>query len=129
VQNRTQLIPLLTAVTCTRSTADWTQLLEDKAVPCGPINDLAQAFADPQVLARNLILNQPLALIDKAQPASNNEVKQVIVKTVASPLRLTATPPVVLRAPPSLGQHTDEVLAELGLSAANVAALRQRGVV
>lgn len=129
VQNRTQLIPLLTAVTCTRSTADWTQLLEDKAVPCGPINDMAQAFADSQVLARNLVLNQPLDLTDKAQPATNNEATQVMVKTVASPLRLTATPPVVLRAPPTLGQHTDEVLIELGLSTEDISALRARGVV
>jgi len=129
VQHRSELIPLLTAVTCTRSTADWTQVLEDKAVPCGPINDLAQAFADPQVLARGLLLNQPLVLIDKAQEATDNEAKQMMVKTVASPLRLTATPPVVQRAPPTLGQHTDEVLTELGLSAADIVALRQRGVV
>jgi formyl-CoA transferase len=129
VQHRTALIPLLTAVTCTRSTADWTQLLEDKAVPCGPINDLAQAFADPQVLARGLVLNQPIAFMDKAQSAIHNEVNQVTVKTVASPLRLTATPPVAHRAPPALGQHTDEVLIELGLSPADIAALRQRGVV
>jgi len=129
VQHRSELIPLLTAVTCTRSTADWTQVLEDKAVPCGPINDLAQAFADPQVLARGLVLNQPLVLIDKAQEATDNEAKQMMVKTVASPLRLTATPPVVQRAPPTLGQHTDEVLTELGLSAADIVALRQRGVV
>jgi len=98
-------------------------------VPCGPINDLAQAFADPQVLARVLVLNQPLVLIDKAQEATDNEAKQMMVKTVASPLRLTATPPVVQRAPPTLGQHTDEVLTELGQSAADIVALRQRGVV
>jgi len=129
VQHRSALIPLLTTVTCTRSTADWTQLLEDKAVPCGPINDLAQAFADPQVLARGLVLNQPLALMDSALAATNNAAFNATVKTVASPLRLSATPPVVQRAPPVLGQHTDEVLTELGLSATDIAALRQRGVV
>jgi len=75
------------------------------------------------------VLNQPLVLIDKAQEATDNEAKQMMVKTVASPLRLTATPPVVQRAPPTLGQHTDEVLTELGLSAADIVALRQRGVV
>jgi formyl-CoA transferase len=129
VQHRSELIPLLTAVTCTRSTADWTQLLEGIAVPCGPINDLAQAFADPQVLARNLVLNQPLALMDSALAATNNEASTATVKTVASPLRLSDTPPVVRRAPPQLGQHTDEVLTELGLSTDTIAALRQRGVV
>ncbi|MFZ3158571.1 MAG: CoA transferase, partial [Rhodoferax sp.] len=51
------------------------------------------------------------------------------ITTVASPLRLMATPPVLLRPPPALGEHTDEVLAELGLDALQVAGLRQRGVV
>lgn len=129
VQHRTALIPLLTAVTCTRSTADWTQLLEDKAVPCGPINTLAQAFADPQVQARGLVLNQPLAHIYKAHTAIQNEAKNATVKTVASPLRLTDTPPVLRRAPPALGEHTNEVLAELGLDAQQVAGLRQRHVI
>jgi crotonobetainyl-CoA:carnitine CoA-transferase CaiB-like acyl-CoA transferase len=129
VQNRSLLIPLLTAATCTRSTAEWTQLLEDKAVPCGPINDLAQAFADPQVLARNLIINQPVAHTQHGNVAIDHDVSQAGIRTVASPLRLSATPPVVRRAPPALGQHTDEVLAELGLSPAQTDALHARGVV
>ncbi len=52
VRHRNDLIPAMEAVTRTRSTADWVALLEDKAVPCGPINDIAQAFGDPQVQAR-----------------------------------------------------------------------------
>jgi len=123
VQNRAALIDLMLAVSRTRSTAAWVALLEDKAVPCGPINDLRQAFADPQVQARGLITKQPLAQIEQAQAAIQSIV------TVASPLRLTATPPVLHRAPPSLGEHTDEVLAELGLSLEEVAALRASGVV
>jgi len=91
--------------------------------------DLAQAFADPQVLARNLVLNQPLALMDSALAATNNKASTATVKTVTSPLRLSDTPPVVRRAPPQLGQHTDEVLTELGLSTDAIAALRQRGMV
>ena len=129
VQNRTELIALLTPVTCTCSTAHWTQLLEDKAVPCGPINDLAQAFADPQVQARHLIINQPVAHIHHGSDALYSEALQATIRTVASPLRLSATPPVVLRAPPALGQHTDEVLAELGLSSTQIDALHAQGVV
>ena len=129
VQNRAQLIPLLTSATCTRSTAEWIQLLEDKAVPCGPINDLAQAFKDPQVVARNLVLKQAIAHTGKAFQAMLSEDSLPIIRTVASPLRLTATPPVVLRAPPALGQHTEEVLAELGLTPAEIDALGARGVV
>ncbi len=126
VQHRHALGALLQTATQTRSTADWLALLQDKAVPCGAINDIGQAFAEAQVQARGLVLNQPLAHVNTAQTATTSVAT---IKTVASPLRLTATPPVLRHAPPTLGQHSDEVLAELGLDAAQVAALRQAGVV
>ncbi len=137
VQNREALIALMVGVTRTRSTAQWITLLEDKAVPCGSINDIGQAFADAQVQARGLVVKQAVAQVNKAQVAtvsiasSNSETRSgpTEIITVASPLRLSATPPVLLRAPPGLGEHTDEVLAELGLSAEDISALRSRGVV
>jgi len=129
VKNREALIALMLTVTRTRSTAAWISLLEDKAVPCGPINDMAQAFADPQVLARGLVIKQPVTLMDTAQAATDIIANQVTVQTVASPLRLCATPPVLHRAPPTLGQHTDEVLADLGLDAAQIAGLRSRNII
>jgi formyl-CoA transferase len=98
-------------------------LLEDKAVPCGPINDIGQAFADAQVQARGLKVNQPLAPATAAQTAIQS------IATVASPLRLVSSPPVLHRPPPALGEHTDEVLAGLGLDAAAIAGLRAAKVV
>ena len=139
VHNREALVALMLPETRTRSTADWTRLLEDKAVPCGPINDLAQAFADAQVQARGLVNRQTLAPQEHEALAKNKAASQgtppsasaapIPVNTVASPLRLSATPPVVRRAPPRLGEHTEEVLAALGLTPADVEALRARGVV
>ncbi|MHB8948558.1 MAG: CaiB/BaiF CoA transferase family protein [Rhodoferax sp.] len=126
VKHHDALIPALQAVTRGRSTADWIALLEDKAVPCGPINNLSQAFLDAQVQARGLVVNQAVAPVDTKQAA----IKSIAnIVTVASPLRLLATPPVLHRAPPSLGEHTDEVLVELGLDAPEIAALRVAGVV
>jgi len=123
VRNREVLIPLMETVTRTRDTADWIALFEDKAVPCGPINDLAHAFADPQVQARGLIVRQERA------PELVAADGIAAVRTVASPLRLQDNPPVLRRPPPALGQHTDEVLAELGLDVAQIAALRGGGIV
>ncbi|MCZ2407386.1 MAG: CoA transferase [Burkholderiales bacterium] len=119
VQHRAVLIPAMEQVTRTRTTADWIALLEDKAVPCGPINTIAQAFDDPQVRARGLRVDLPRQ--------AGDGVAQVA--TVASPLRLSATPPVLRHAPPALGQHTTEVLRELGLDAERIAQLQAQGVV
>ena len=123
VRNREALVALMEEVTCTRTTAQWITLLEDKAVPCGPINHLGQAFADPQVQARQLIVEQPRAPHLVAQDGI------AAVRGVASPMRLVDTPPVLRRPPPALGEHTDDVLGELGLDAAAIAALRAGGVV
>ncbi len=123
VRHREVLIPAMQALTRTRTTAQWIALLEKKAVPCGPINDMGQAFDDAQVKARGLKVNQPLAPAVVAQTAIES------IATVASPLRLTATPPVLNRPPPALGEHTEEVLAEMGLDASAIAALRAANVV
>jgi len=118
VKHRAVLIPTMEEVTRTRSTAQWIALLEDKAVPCGPINDIGQAFDDEQVKARGLAVTLPRDAGDGIAQITG----------VASPLRLSATPPVLRHAPPALGQHTDEVLAEWGLAPERIAALREAGV-
>jgi formyl-CoA transferase len=110
-------------VTRTRTTADWVKLLEDKAVPCGPINGIADAFADAQVQHREIWVKQPKDGVEGPQTAPET------IATIASPLRLQANPPVLRRAPPAMGQHTDEVLRSLGRSDADIAALRAQGIV
>lgn len=119
VKHRGVLIPMMEELTRSRTTADWVALLEDKAVPCGPINDIAQAFDDAQVKARGLAVTLPRDAGDGIESITG----------VASPLRLTATPPVLRHAPPALGQHTREVLAEFGIDAARFDTLRAAGVV
>jgi len=132
VQHRATLIPLMEAVTRTRSTADWVALLEDKAVPCGPINDVAQAFDDPQVRARGLRVDLPRWSEGQGDDgarrlAAGDGIDRIA--TVASPLRLSATPPVLRRAPPALGQHTEEVLADWGIGCERLGEWRAAGIV
>ncbi|MGE6212665.1 CaiB/BaiF CoA transferase family protein [Comamonas aquatica] len=113
VQHRAELLERLLPVMRTRTTAEWIALLEDKAVPCGPINTVAQAFDDPQVRHRRIARTLPRQ--------AGDGIAQVA--TVANPMRLSATPVSYRRAPPSLGQHTQEVLHELGLSEERIRAL------
>ena len=117
VRHREALIPLLLPIVAARTQADWLAALEAVQVPCGPINNLAEVFDDPQVRARDMTASLPHPL----NPSG--------VRLVASPMKFSATPVQYRRPPPLLGQHTDEVLAELGLTAAEVATLRAQRVI
>ncbi|AWJ86653.1 CoA transferase (plasmid) [Azospirillum sp. TSH58] len=117
VANRKELVPILELLLEQRTSRDWLSALEAVGVPCGPINDVSQVFADPHVQARHIHQDLP-------HPTAGT------VPTVASPIRYSATPIEHTVAPPTLGQHTDAVLGEaLGLCAADIAALREKGVV
>jgi formyl-CoA transferase len=117
VRNRDLLVPLLAQIMRGKTRREWIEALEQAGVPCGPINDLEEVFADPQVQARGLQIDMP-------HPSAGR------VKLVASPMRLSATPPQYDMPPPLLGQHTDTVLGELlGYGAEQIAGLREKKVV
>jgi len=114
VANREELIALLRQETIRKTTAEWIALLEAANVPCGPINNLREVFNDPQVKARQLLLELPHPTAGKTPG-------------VANPIRLSASPVEYRRPPPLLGQHTDEILQKyIGVDADGIAALRAK---
>ena len=117
VRYRDDLVARIRAVTSTRTTDAWVGAMEAANVPCGPINTLDRVFADPQVQARGLRIEMPHATA-------------AAVPLVANPIRLSESPVTYRRAPPSLGQHTEDVLADwLALDPQAIAELRGRHIV
>ena len=102
VRNRNVVVPLLEEIMRRRTVAEWVALLEPIGVPVGPINDLSQVFSHEQVKSRGMQLELPHPLAGS-------------VPSVASPIRMSATPPRYEAGPPTLGQHTREVLSRLGI--------------
>ena len=118
VANRQFVTETLTPVMQRHPTGWWVDQLEALKVGCGPINTLEQVFADPQAVARGVVVHMAHA----ATPDG--------VRVIANPVRLSETPVSYRLPPPVLGEHTDAVLGErLGLGAEAVAALREKGVI
>ncbi|HTY69705.1 MAG TPA: CoA transferase [Alphaproteobacteria bacterium] len=115
-KNRAAMNEAINARTATETSATWIARFNEAGVPCGPIYSIDQVFADPQV--RHLGIAQALDKVGKGP-----------VEYVGQPVVLTRTPSHVAAHPPALGQHTDEVLHELGLDAATVEKLRAQKVV
>jgi crotonobetainyl-CoA:carnitine CoA-transferase CaiB-like acyl-CoA transferase len=103
VRNKAKLAAAIESVTVTRPRQHWLDLLDSNGIPCGPINDYAQVFADPQIAAREMS-------VEIEHPTLGR------MRTLGSPIKMSATPPLVGRRAPLLGEHTEEVLREAGLS-------------
>lgn len=110
------LIPLIEAVTRTRPAADWLERLRAAGVPCGEIRDYGEVFADPHLERRGFFVELSHPVLGKA-------------RALNSPLRLTRTPPRLERAGPLLGEHSLEVLGEIGIAGDEAKALLARGIV
>jgi len=119
VRNRDVVTETLNEITRGRPSAWWIENLEKNKIGCGPINKLSDVFDDPQVKSRGMV-------IEMDHPATGGRK----AKLIASPVRMSGTPVSYRKSPPTLGQHTEEVLGEfLGMSSAEIAALREKGVV
>lgn len=117
VKHREALIARLEQLLRTRPAADWLERLERAEVPAAPINTVDRVFADPQVLARRM-------LVETLHPAAGK------LRMTGSPLKLASLSEPPRAAPPLLGQHTDEVLkSHLGLDTAEIEALRRAGAI
>ena len=117
VENRETLIAQINNITRTRTTEEWVATFENLGVPCGPINDLAHVFKDPQIVARGMQI-------------SMQHPRYGTMPLVANPIRLSETPVQYRHAPPTLGEHTEEVLTELlGIDAEQMARMRDDNIV
>lgn len=116
VEHRDELLALLARIFAEWNRADLVEAMDRVGVPCGPINTVPEVFADPQIQHRGM-------RIDVDHPLSGK------VPLVASPMHFAQAPLVHDRPPPVLGQHTDEVLGEIGLGAAEIEQLRRDRIV
>jgi formyl-CoA transferase len=101
VRNRAALAHLIESQTIARPRAEWIALFERHEIPCGPINDYEQVFADPHVRAREMV-------VETDHPTLGH------IRTLGSPIKMSRTPVIVGRPAPLLGEHTAEVLREVG---------------
>lgn len=116
VRNRDLIVGMISERMRARTAREWLRLLEPSGVPCGPINDLAQVFDDPQVRHRAMQVTAP-------HPTGAE------VRMVASPMKFSSTPVTYEAPPPMLGEHTRQVLEDvLGMTEAQLAGLRARGI-
>jgi crotonobetainyl-CoA:carnitine CoA-transferase CaiB-like acyl-CoA transferase len=114
LRNHAALAARIEAITSQQPRRHWLELFDANAIPCGPINDYAQVFADPQVTAREMVVAVEHPVLGS-------------MRALGSPLKLSATPVNPRRRAPLLGEHTDGVLMESGFSAEEIAVLRDAG--
>src|SRR6185295_12517804 len=115
-KNRFALEKEITAVLATAPTAHWTKVLDDAGVPCGPVYNYQQLFADPQVRHREMVVNADDAELGR-------------VPHIRTPIRMSTASVAVRRTAPRLGEHTDEILRGLGVAPGDISALRRDRVI
>jgi crotonobetainyl-CoA:carnitine CoA-transferase CaiB-like acyl-CoA transferase len=116
VQNRTALLAILEDGFRTRTAAEWCRRLWDAGVPAGPVNSVDEVFADPHVVSRGM-----------ATRVAHPGLASGVLRTVAIPVQLEDSPGAIRRHPPRLGEHTAEVLTELGFTSDEVAQFLRSG--
>lgn len=116
LRHRGILIPMIEEIFAQRTADEWIKRLKAADIPCGPINEVDEALHDPQILARDMIVTQQHAAVGE-------------VHSIGNPIHLSDTPATYRLPPPTLGQHTDEVLAEQGWSDEDIARLHAEGAV
>ena len=116
VRNRDKLVPYLQQLFLTRPAMEWVSDLQEYSVPCGPINDFGDVFADPQIASREMYLEIPHPTLGK-------------VKQTGLPIKFSRTPGGLDRHPPLLGEHNREILAELGFSDGDISELAAKDVI
>ncbi|MEB1806700.1 MAG: CoA transferase [Bacillaceae bacterium] len=116
LENREELVKILTKRMKTRTSNEWLLLLNESGIPAGPIQNMEQVFNDPQVRERNMI-------VEMEHPTAGN------VHLVGSPLKLSRTPVEIRSHPPVSGEHTDEVLAEIGYSSDRILGLKENNFI
>jgi crotonobetainyl-CoA:carnitine CoA-transferase CaiB-like acyl-CoA transferase len=116
VRNRAELAALIEGITSQRPREHWLDLFDANDIPCGPINNYADVARDPQVLARAMVLETDHPTLGR-------------LRTLGSPLKMSATPPDAGRRAPLLGEHTNEVLREAGYTDEEISSLRSAGAI
>ena len=115
-QHREQLNAAIETATLRRTSTEWVEILNTAGVPAGPIYKLDEMFADPQIAHTGIVQNLPHPTLGEVQ-------------ILGQPIEMSRTPPQFRRPPPQLGQHTDEILNELGYERNTIEAMRARGIV
>ena len=116
VVNREAIDLLIEDVTVTQPKAHWISVFKEAGIPCGPVNTVSEALSDPLALAREVVTEIEHPTIGT-------------MRTLGLPIRLDGSSGEIRRHPPLLGEHTEEILIELGYSTADVARLRDNGAV
>jgi crotonobetainyl-CoA:carnitine CoA-transferase CaiB-like acyl-CoA transferase len=116
VRNRAELRPILAARFMEADSTHWLRRLDEAGIPCGPVNSVLAAFDQPQAVARGM-------RVEVEHPTLGS------VPQIGLPYKLSATPASIRSAPPLLGEHSAEILGELGYSAHDVERLRSDGVI